>query len=148
MKKGLADQFNHEIDAYRRALLYYAKLSDWESFETKAGRMFDYVETVEFQELERRFFRTFGWILAALIIAITAFFKVDFEIHREWLQWKNAFLFPALSACSLEVYFFVNYRIYTDIKTYGQKNRRDKFINGIKADFRKYTTLQARNTGA
>lgn len=147
MKKELADQFNHEVDAYRRTLLYYAKISDWEAFEAKAGRMFDYVETVEFQELERRFFKTFGLILAAIIIAATAFFNVDFEVHREWLRWKNAFFFSALSACSLEIYFFVNYRIYIDVKTYGQKNQRNKFIYGIKADFRKYL-LQTQNTGA
>jgi len=143
MKKEIADQFNHEVETYRRALLYYARKCDWETFEAKAGRMFDYVESVEFQELERRFFRTFGLFLGAIIIAVTVFLNIDFEVHQEWLQWKNSFLFSAIAACTLEIYFFINYRTYIDVKTYGQKKRREKFIHGIEADFRKYT-LQAK----
>ena len=147
MKKEIADQFNQEVETYRRALLYYAKKCDWETFEAKAGRMFDYVESVEFQELERRFFKTFSLILAAIIMAVIAFFNIDFGVHQDWLQWKNTFLFSAIAACSLEIYFFINYRVYIDVKIYGQKKRRTRFIHGIEADFRKYT-LQSRNDQA
>lgn len=143
MKKALADQFNHEVETYRKALLYHAKTSDWETFEAKAGSMFDYVESVEFQELERRFFRTFGMMLGVIVIAVTLFLNIDFGVHQEWLQWKNSFLFSSIAACTLEIYFYINYRTYIDVKTFSQKNRREKFIHGIEADFRKYT-LQAK----
>jgi len=139
MKREIAEQFNHEIDTYRRALLYYARKCDWETFEAKAGKMFDYVESVEFQELERRFFNTFSLMLGAILLMVFAFFNIDFEVHQEWLQWKNPLLFSAVAACTLEIYFFINYRTYIDVKIYGQKKRRDRFIHGIKADFRKYT---------
>jgi hypothetical protein len=144
MKKELAAEFDQEVDAYRRALLYNAKKCDWETFEAKAGKMFDYVESVEFQELERRFFKNFSLILGLVIIAVIAFFSLDFEVHQDWLRWKNTFLFSAIAVCTLEIYFFINYRIYIDVKTYGQKKRRVKFIYGVEADFRKYT-LQAKS---
>ena len=147
MNKELDDQFNHEVETYRRALLFCAKKCDWEAFGAKAGRMFDYVESVEFQELERRFYKTFTLVLGAIIVAVTVFLNVDFSLHQEWLQWKNAFFFSAIAACTLEIYFYINYRIYLNLKTCGQKRRRDRFIHGIEADFRKYT-LQAKGDQA
>lgn len=41
MKRGLEIQFNQDVENYRKALLYNARKSDWETFKAKAGRMFD-----------------------------------------------------------------------------------------------------------
>lgn len=138
MKRELRQQFNHEVETYRRSLLYYAKKADWATFEAKAGRLFDYVESVEFRELERRFFNTFGLILGALILAVAAFFSVDLEVHRELQQMRGSFLFCALAACSFELYFYLDYRIYMKVKTGFSPQRRNRFIQGIEADFRNY----------
>lgn len=145
MKKELAEQFNQEVETYRRALLYYAKICDWQTFEAKAGRMFDYVESVELRELERRFFNAFNLILGALIMAVIIYFNVDFEAHLEWVRWKNVFLLSAIAACSFELYFYLDYRIYIKVKTTYYRKRRENFIRGLEEDFRNYTPQTVRN---
>jgi hypothetical protein len=138
MKRKLKEQFNQEVESYRKALLYFAKKSDWETFEARAGKMFDYLESIEFQELERRFFNTFSLILAVLILAVIIFFNLDFEVHQEWMRMKSTFLFSAIAVCSFEVYFYVNYRYFINVKTTYYPQRRKRFILGIEEDFRKY----------
>jgi hypothetical protein len=139
MKRGLAAEFNHEVETYRKALLYYAKSCEWEAFKAKAGRMFDYVESIELKELERRFFTTFNLILGGLILALACFFSMDFEVHQELMQMKGSVLFCAIAVCSFELYFYLDYRIYVNVKTTYYAQRRTRFIQGIESDFRSYT---------
>jgi hypothetical protein len=139
MQRQLEEQFNQEVETYRKALQYFAKKRDWETFAAKAGKMFDYVESIEFKELERRFFNTFGIFLTALVLAVVIFFNVDFEVHQELMRMKGTFLFSGIAACSFELYFYLNYRFYINVKTTYYPQRRKKFIRGIEDDFRKYT---------
>jgi len=139
MKRELEQQFNQEVETYRKSLLYYAKKADWAMFEAKAGKMFDYVESIEYRELERRFFNTFNLILGSLILALVGFFSMDFEVHQELMRMKSSVLFCAIAVCSFEVYFYVDYRIYMKVKTTYYRQRRTRFIRGIEADFRSYT---------
>ena len=59
MDKRMADTFNGEVEAYRRALIYFARKCDWVEFKARAGRLFDYLELVEAVVRERKFFRVF-----------------------------------------------------------------------------------------
>jgi hypothetical protein len=110
MKKELAEQFNQEVASYRNALLSCARTCDWEAF--KAGRLFDYVETVEFMELERRFFNIFNLLLSVLVLAVIGLFSVDFDVHQELMRLKNAFVTCAVAVSSFELYFFLDYRMH------------------------------------
>lgn len=143
MKKKLAEQFSREVESYRRALLFCARESDWEEFKAKAGRLFDYVETIERVELEKRFFSVFSVILAALVVTVIALFNVNFEISPELMRLKNTVLFTAIAASSFELYFFINYRTYAGVRTSLYKERREKFIKNIEQDFRSYTLQTA-----
>jgi hypothetical protein len=136
MKRELEEEFNQKVEGYRKALLYYARQCDWETFEAKAGNMFDYVESVEFRELERRFFTTFNLILGVLILAVIGFLFADFGGHQEWIQLKSRFLFSGIAVCSFELYFYLDYRIYLNVKTNFYPQRRKRFIKGIEQDFR------------
>jgi signal transduction histidine kinase len=138
MRKELAELFNQEVERYRKGLLYYARKRDWETFEEKAGRLFDFVESIEFRELERRFFTVFNLILAALVLAVIALVSVDFQVHQELLRLKSGFILSALAASSFELYFYIDYRMFIGIKTFSYKRRRDNFIKGIEQDFRSY----------
>lgn len=138
MKRESAEQFNREVDGYRNALLFYARKSDWEEFKTKAGRLFDYVESVEYQELERRFSKIFNGILAVLALTIIVLFGVDFTVHPEWTRLKDAFILSSLAGGSFELYFFLNYRRYAGSRTFHYRKRREKFIHAIERDFRSY----------
>ncbi len=139
MKRELADQFNREVENYRRALLYHAQTRDWKTFQAKAGRMFDYLESIEFKELERRFFRIFNIILGALIVVVIAVFNVDFEMYGKLLPLKNNVLFSAIAVSSFELYFYIGYRRYIGARTAHYQKRREKFIRVIERDFRAYT---------
>jgi len=147
MRKGLEKQFNQEVEKYRKALLYHARISDWETFKAKAGRMFDYVEAIEYSELERRFFTNFNVILAMLIVIAIALFKVDFAVTPELIRFKNAMVLAGLGVSSFELYFYLDYKVYMRVKTVHYPERREKFIRNIEKDFRTYV-LQAERKAA
>ena len=142
MRKELEEQFNQEVEGYRKALLYQARISDWETFKAKAGRMFDYVEAIEYSELERRFFTNFTVILAVLIVIMAALFAVNFAVTPELLRFKNNMLLAGLGVSSFELYFYLDYKIYLKAKTRRYPERRQCFIRNIENDFRSYV-LQA-----
>ncbi len=140
MRRELAEQFNREVDNYRKTLTILAERCDWKGFEAKAGRLFDYVESVEFMEIERRFFRIFNLILSVLILVIIGLFSVDFNLHQELLRFKNVFILTAIAVSSFELYFFVDYRIFAQGRTFGYRKRRENFIRAIERDFRSYAS--------
>jgi len=142
MKRGTEKQFNQDVENYRRALLYHARISDWETFKAKAGKLFDYVEAIEYSELERRFFTNFNVILVVLIVIVVALFKIDFGVTPELMQLKDAFILAGLGVSSFELYFYIDYRIYRGVKTVHYTERRERFIRNIESDFRSYV-LQA-----
>jgi hypothetical protein len=138
MKQELKEQFNEHVENFRRALLYHARISDWETFKAKAGRMFDYVESIEYSELERRFFKNFNAVLVILIAIAVALFQVDFAVAPELLRLKNLIVFVGVLAGSFELYFYINYRTYMKVRSVYYKERRAKFIRNIEQDFRSY----------
>jgi hypothetical protein len=147
MRKGLEEQFNQEVENYRKALLYHARISDWETFKAKAGKMFDYVEAIEYSELERRFFTNFNVILVVLIAIVIALFQINFAVTPELLRLKNAMILAGLGASSFELYFYLDYKIYMRVKAVYYPKRREKFIKNIENDFRSYV-LQAERKAA
>ena len=140
MKKGLEKQFNQEVDGYRKALLYHARISDWETFKAKAGKLFDYVEAVECSELERRFFTTFYLILVVLIMIVVALFKVDFAVTPELIRFKNSMVLACLGVSSFELYFYIDYKLYRRVKAVYYQKRRKNFIGNIEKDFKMYAS--------
>ena len=136
MKRGLEKQFNQDVENYRKALIYHARISDWETFKAKAGRLFDYVEAIEYSELERRFFMNFNVILVVLIVVVVALFNIDFGVTPELMRLKNAFVLVGLGMSSFELYFYIDYRIYMRVKTVYYAERRERFIRNIESDFR------------
>ncbi len=147
MKKGLEQQFNQEVENYRKALLHHARTCEWETFKAKAGKMFDYVEAIEYSELERRFFTNFNVILAVLVVIIAALFKVDFAVTPELVRLKNIMVLAGLGMSSFELYFYLDYKIYMRVKTVHYSKRRENFIRNLEKDFRDYI-LQAERKAA
>ena len=127
------------MEEYRRALLHYAGASEWDEFKARAGRLFDYVESIEFSEIERRFFHVFSAILAFLILVVMVLFNYDFASNAELLRLKNAFILVALGASSFELYFYLNYRLYMGARTANSRRRREVFIREMIQDFRTST---------
>ena len=144
MKREWEKQFNQDVENYRKTLLYHARTSDWETFKAKAGRMFDYVEAIEYSELERRFFKNFSVVLLVLIAIAVALFQVDFAVTPELLRLKNVMVLAGLLASSFELFFYINYRTYVKVKTDLYAERREKFIRNIEQDFRDYVVESER----
>lgn len=147
MKRELAEKFNQEVDSYRNALLYEARKCDWEAFKARAGKLFDYVESIEFSELERRFFTVFSLILALLGLVVLALLGVDFQAHPELMRLKSTVVLAGIAVSSFELYFFIDYRMYMDIKTSCYKKRRENFIRNMEQDFRTYALRPADQMG-
>src|SRR5512143_852703 len=144
MKRQLAERFNQEVENHRKALLYYARKCDWETFHAKAGRLFDYLESIEFRELERRFYSVFSLVLGFLVLAVIGLMTVDFQVHQELPRLKNAFVMSAIAVSSFELYFYVDYRMYVDVKTRCYRKRRETFIREIERDFRGFAVQPER----
>jgi len=144
MKRGWKDQFNQDVENFRRALLYHARTCDWVTFKAKAGRLFDYVESIEYAELERRFFKNFTAVLVALIAIAVALFQVDLAAEPGLLRLKNLMVLAGLGVGSFELYFYINYRTYLKVRTFHYAARRERFIRNIELDFRGYVVQAER----
>ncbi len=138
MKGHWREQFNREVENFRRGLLYHARISDWETFKAKAGRMFDYLESIEYSQLERRFFQHFNVILAALVVLTLVFFEIDFTVAPELMRLKNLMILGGLGIGSFELFFYINYRTYVRVRSDNYAERRKRFIRDLEQDFRSY----------
>ncbi len=139
MRREQAQKFSQEVEGYRRALLWCARTSDWATFKAKAGRLFDYIESIERVELEKKFFSVFYVILGVLVLAVIALFGVNFEVTPELIRLKNTVMLVALVMCGFELYFFLNYRKYTGVRMAVYRERRERFIRCIEEDFRGFS---------
>lgn len=136
MTEEVARTFNDEINRYKNALLFYAKKCDWDRFKEKAGKLFDYIESIEISEIERRFFRISKIIVLILVIVVLFVLRINPGISPELARLKNFIAILAVSGCCFEVYFFMAYRMYMKSKMNYYKKRRERFIREIEKDFR------------
>ncbi|HTF99159.1 MAG TPA: hypothetical protein VK654_01070 [Nitrospirota bacterium] len=135
MSKDLASQFNQEVNTFRNALLSAASISDWAIFKTRAGKLFDYLEMVESSERERRFYSVFYALLAALFVGVVTFLAADFDSTTAMMEIRRVWILAALALSGFELYFYIDYRIYSDARKLGYARRRERFIVGIQRDF-------------
>ncbi len=139
MDHGLNEKINKDVEQYRNALVYYARAREWETFEKKAGTLFDYLESIELSELERKFFAVFRIILVVLVLAVVALLKMNSmngDLFPALAQFRKTFLLAAVAGACFELYFYLDFRMYVEAKMSWYKKRREQFIRNIKNDFR------------
>ncbi|MGE5750903.1 MAG: hypothetical protein ACM30F_02100, partial [Nitrospirota bacterium] len=79
MDQEFANRINEEVERYKNALLRDAKESEWQSFKSKAGKLFDYLEAIELSEIQRKFSRMFKVIFVVLVMIIVIILKMNGE---------------------------------------------------------------------
>ena len=136
MNRTLNKTFNKEVNKYKNSLLFYAKQCDWDTFKPRAGSLFDYIESVEIQEIERKFFKIFTFILSFLFFAVFLIISFNPGSNPEMSRIKEIMIIAALAGCCYELYFFISFRFYIRHKNIFYKKRRDCFIHNLKGDFR------------
>ncbi len=136
MNRELRTAFNSEIERYRNILGSCAKRCEWDTFKLNAGKLFDYVESMEMSELERKFLRVFLVVMAVLFCILAFSLRLNLDSYPELARFKAFFGLTALAGSSFELYFFLNFRMYMDYKTNLYKTRRERFIRNIEKDFR------------
>ena len=136
MNRTLHNTFNKEVSRYRNSLLFFAKMCDWETFKSNAGNLFDYIESVEIKEIERKFFRIFKVILGVLFFAVFFIISIHTETNAEMSQTREIMIISALAGCCYELYLFISFRFYMKHKMNFYKKRRERFIFNIQGDFR------------
>jgi hypothetical protein len=139
MNTDMHRKFNDEVARYKNSLLFYARKCDWERFKVSAGRLFDYVESIEMSEIERRFFNISKIVVVILGIAVAVIFRLNPGIFPEAGRVKELLTLSAIAGCCFEVYFFFNFRKYMQGKTVYYKKRRERFIRNIENDFRSFS---------
>ncbi len=136
MDRELSDRIDNEVEGYRKALVHYAKTREWDTFEKKAGGLFDYLESVELKVLEKKFFRIFRIILVVLIGAVAVIVEADSLVLPPLVKYKDPIVLLAISAFCFELYFFLDFRLYVRAKMSRYKKRRELFIRNIESDFK------------
>jgi len=136
MKEELSKIFNAEVEQYRISLLYYAKACEWDNFKEKAGRLFDYAESIEMSEIERKFFNISKVIVAILAIVVVVILKLNMITSPEIAGIKKIAILMALAGGCFEIYFFLNFKTYMKHKTNFYKKRKERFIIDIEGDFK------------
>jgi hypothetical protein len=139
MSRSLYNSINKEVEQYRRSLIHFANTREWETFEKKAGRLFDYLESIELMVLERKFYSLFILILAVLAAIIILIVNADGWLFSLIVKYKEYVVLLAAFAACYELYFYLNYRLYVDVKMSRYKKRKEQFIRNIENDFRQYT---------
>jgi hypothetical protein len=139
MKEELHKIFNAEMERYRKSLLYYAKACEWDTFKDNAGRLFDYVESIEASEIERKFFNISKVIIVILSIVVVVIMKLNAADLPAIAGLKRIIILMGLAGGSFEIYFFCNYKMYMKHKTNLYKKRKEKFIYNIERDFKDMT---------
>lgn len=139
MERTRAEAFNAEVERYRKALLYYARKCDWETFKAKAGRLFDYLESIEMSETERRFSSITKIIVAALVAVLLVIWRMHVVTTPEQESVRRLVILTALSISSFEFFFLLNFAKYRKIKKSFYGKRRARFIYLIEQDFRTMT---------
>lgn len=139
MDNELYKRFNEEVNRYKNSLLFYAKKCEWETFKVNAGRLFDYVESIETSVIEKKFIRITKMILAVLFFIVVLIFKMNPDMYPELARVKELMILMAIAGCCFEVYFFYNFRTYMRSKTVFYKKRRERFIRDIERDFKHMT---------
>jgi len=136
MDLEFAHRIDEEIERYRNALLHYAKQCEWESFKSKAGALFDYLEKIELSEIRRKFFRMFKIILIVLVMIIIIILKMNGETYPSLIRFKDSMIIMAIAGSCFELYFFLDFRLYVEHKMSRYEKRRGQFIANIEKDFR------------
>jgi hypothetical protein len=140
MDKEFMNRIDDEVERNRKALVYYAKASDWEKFKSKAGVLFDYLEWTELTVLEQKFFKVFKIILFTLLAAVIAFYKIDGTMFPGFMKYKDAFGLALLAGACYELYFFLDFQWYVKAKIAWRKKRRERFIREIEQDFKEFVS--------
>jgi hypothetical protein len=136
MNREFADRINEEVEQYKNALLYFAKLCEWENFKSKAGALFDYLEAIELSEIQRKFFKVFKIILLVLVMIIVIILKMNGEAYPALLRFKGCMVIMAIAGSCFELYFFLDFRLYVEHKMSWYKKRKEQFIRNMEKDFR------------
>ena len=136
MDEEYANRINEEIERYKNALLHDAKQCEWQSFKSKAGKLFDYVEAIELSEIQRKFFRMFKLILVVLVMIIVIILNMNGGAYPALLRFKDSMVITAIAGSCFELYFFVDFRLYVEHKMSWYKQRREQFIRDIEKDFK------------
>jgi hypothetical protein len=136
MDSELRKRFNEEINRYRNALLFYAKKCEWDTFKINAGKLFDYVESIEISEIEREFFRITKILLFVVFLMVILVYKMNPSVYPGLEKIKDIVTLIAIGSCGFEVYFFFSFRMYMQNKSIFYKKRKERFIRDIENDFR------------
>ena len=135
MDREWRNRINEDIEGFRKALVRYAKACELDTFEKKAGALFDYLESVERTALEKKFFRVFRIVLAVVAATVVFITQLDGLAFPALVKYKDAIILAAIAASCFELFFFLNFRTYVKVKMSWYRERREQFIRNIKADF-------------
>ncbi len=127
---------SREIEEFSKALVFDAKICDWEMFEGKAGMLFDYLESIELAEIRKIFSRIIRTVTAVLVLAGAALWGMILGPSGVFLRHQKSFLVMMLAGCYFLVFFLADFRLINGFIASRHQARRQNFIRGIEHDFR------------
>jgi len=136
MDKQFAGKLDTQISRYKQALTYFAKTCDWEVFKLNASTLFDYLESVELYLVKRKFHHLLEIIFMALVLALVLFSALGNSLSPTLIRYRSPLGLTAVSGFLVEMILLFELRLYMNVKTSHQKERKEQFIRNIEDDFR------------
>ncbi len=138
MNDQFQEKLNPEIEQYKKALLFFARVCDWESFRTNAAKLFEYLESVEVSLLKKKFYRTIAIILIALAAALGVFSIVSSAGSPFFEKYRIVVAVGAVAGLFFELLLVLEMHLYLSFRASKQKRREARFIKGITDDIKAY----------
>jgi len=136
MRDEIRKVFNADVERSRQALIFAAKACEWETFKVRAGRLFDYIESVEISEIERKFFRVFMGILLIVMLIAIVILNADSIFSPHLSKYREKLTVIGLCIGCYELYFILDFKLFMKAKLSCYRKRREHFIRDLEKDFR------------
>jgi hypothetical protein len=128
-------QGNADITRYGNALLYFARVCDWDSFRASAATLFEYLETAVTTVLKQKIYRAGALMTIVLLAALVVSVLVGGGVLAVY---QENILFIVAAGLVLELLVLAELRAYLGIRMSQEKRRKDQFIKKMERDFGVY----------
>ncbi len=146
MDEKFQEKLNAEIERYKKALLFFARVCDWESFRANAAKLFEYLESVEVSLLKKKFYRAVTIILIAIAAAVGVFSILSRNGGPFFEKYRVVVALGAAVGLFFELLLVLEMQLYLSFMASRQKRREARFIKGITDDAKAYLKTETCGT--
>ncbi len=138
MSKELEKRIEEELSQYKKGLLFFAKMCDWNSFRKQAARLFEFLEETKVAAIKQKLREVTTVVLIALTTALVFFSVLSTTVVPKLAEIRVPVVFMIMAGFVFELLFLLEFRVYLSYRASMEKIRRQRFIEGIESEIKAY----------